>query len=211
MPLDNSGRLDQHHRVQTARPQSVEPDPEQTVDRKQPRPARPLAPQYVQLMTESEVLQFHDGSATESASNRRDDGTQMLRHAENTMAVDPKTLDFSPLSEFLVGTGLLCPSHSTPSSRGSLAGCGKRVFEPPLLEAIAQYGTLYEVVTTDYWSLKLVFPQPARPLATQNQLRPCRGRPFGSTTRLKSELIKESRLKTFVPRKSDKRLDRTNR
>jgi IstB-like ATP binding protein len=41
----------------------------------------------------------------------------------------------------------------------------------------------------------------ARPLGTQTQLRPCRGRPFGSTTRLKSELRKERRLKTFVPRK----------
>jgi ATP-dependent helicase Lhr and Lhr-like helicase len=31
----------------------------------------------------------------------------MLKHAENTMAVEPKTLDFSPRSEFLVGTAIV--------------------------------------------------------------------------------------------------------
>jgi hypothetical protein len=29
----------------------------------------------------------------------------MLKHAENTMAANPKTLDFSRRSEFLVATG----------------------------------------------------------------------------------------------------------
>jgi hypothetical protein len=67
-------------------------------------PTRPLATKNVQLMTESEVLQFHHRPATESAGERPDDGTRMLEHAENTMAVNPKTLDFSPLSEFLVRT-----------------------------------------------------------------------------------------------------------
>jgi hypothetical protein len=58
VPLDDGGRLDQHHRVHTARPQAVEPDPEQAVDRKQPKPTRPLAAQHVKLMTESKVLEF---------------------------------------------------------------------------------------------------------------------------------------------------------
>ena len=57
-------------------------------------------------MTESEVLQFQNGPTTESAGNNGDDGTHMLKHAENTMAANPKTLDFSPLSEFLVGTAV---------------------------------------------------------------------------------------------------------
>ena len=47
---------DQNHRLQTARPQSVEPDPEQAVDRKQPGSTRPLATKNVQLMTEGEDL-----------------------------------------------------------------------------------------------------------------------------------------------------------
>ena len=56
VPLDHCCRLDQHHRRQAARPYSVEPDPEQAVEREQPEPARPLAAKNVQLMTEREVL-----------------------------------------------------------------------------------------------------------------------------------------------------------
>jgi hypothetical protein len=56
VPLDDGCRLDQNHRVQTARPQTVEPDPEQAVDGEQPRPTRPLAAKNVQLVTEREVL-----------------------------------------------------------------------------------------------------------------------------------------------------------
>jgi len=53
-------------------------------------PTRPPATQNVELMTKSEVLQFHNGSATESAGERRDDGTRMLKHAENTVAVESR-------------------------------------------------------------------------------------------------------------------------
>ncbi len=56
MPLDDGGRFDQHHRFQTARPQSVEPDPEQAIDRKQPGPTRPLATKNMQLMAQSKNL-----------------------------------------------------------------------------------------------------------------------------------------------------------
>jgi len=54
--LDDGGRLDQHHRLQTARPQSVETDQKQAVKRKQPKPTRLLATKNVQLMTEGDVL-----------------------------------------------------------------------------------------------------------------------------------------------------------
>jgi hypothetical protein len=54
--LDDGGRLDHDHRVQAARPYSVEPDPEQAVDRDQVGPTRPLATKNVQLITKSEVL-----------------------------------------------------------------------------------------------------------------------------------------------------------
>src|ERR1035437_2731364 len=56
VPLDDGGRLDQHHHLQTARPQSVEQDPEQAVESKQLGPTRPLAAKNVQLMTQGEVL-----------------------------------------------------------------------------------------------------------------------------------------------------------
>ena len=56
MPLNDGGGLDQHHRVQTARPYSVEPDPEQAVESEKPGPTRPLAAKNMQLTTKSDVL-----------------------------------------------------------------------------------------------------------------------------------------------------------
>jgi hypothetical protein len=50
-----------------------EQDPEQAVDRKQTGSTRPLATKNVQLMTESKVLQFQNGPATESAGKNGDD------------------------------------------------------------------------------------------------------------------------------------------
>ena len=126
MPLDDGGWLDQHHRVQTARPQSIEPDPEQAVDRKQPEPTRPLAAKNVQLMTEGEVLQFHHRPATESAGKPRDDRSLELKHAGDTTAAHPKTLDFSLLSEFSVATGSsdrYVANHSTTSSCSAERTC----------------------------------------------------------------------------------------
>jgi hypothetical protein len=56
VPLNDGGGLDQDHGVQTARPYSVQPNPEQAVDREQPGPTRALAIKNVQLMMQSEVL-----------------------------------------------------------------------------------------------------------------------------------------------------------
>ena len=67
--------------------------------------ALPLAAKNMQLMTESEVLQFKNGPTAESAGNNGDNGTQVLKHTGDTTTVLPKTLDFSRLSEFLVATG----------------------------------------------------------------------------------------------------------
>jgi hypothetical protein len=103
--LDYRCWLDQHHRLQTARPQSVEHDPEQPVEGKQPEPTRPLAAKNVQLMTEGEVLQLHNRPATESACKPRNDRSLELIHAGETTAAHAKTLDFSLLSEFSVATG----------------------------------------------------------------------------------------------------------
>ena len=64
-----------------------------------------MATKNMQLMTEGEVLQFQNGPAAEPAGNSGDDEPHMFKHPENTMAVNPKTLGFSALSEFLVGTG----------------------------------------------------------------------------------------------------------
>jgi hypothetical protein len=54
-------------------------------------------------MMESEVLQFKNGPTAEPAGNSGDDGMHMLKHAGDITLTLPKTLDFSPLSEFSVG------------------------------------------------------------------------------------------------------------
>jgi hypothetical protein len=107
VPLDHSRRLDQHHHVQATRLQSIEPDPEQAIYRKYPGPTWSLTTKNVQLVTEGEGFQFHNRPTAESEGKNRDDGTHELKHAENTTAAHPKTLDFSVLSEFLVATILL--------------------------------------------------------------------------------------------------------
>jgi len=104
VPLDNSGRLDQHHHLQTAWPQSVEQDPEQAVDREQARPTRPPAARNVQLMTQGEVLEFHHCPTTESASKPTDDRSHELKHAGDIASVNPITPDSSALSELLIAT-----------------------------------------------------------------------------------------------------------
>lgn len=104
VPLDDGGRLDQYHRLHGVGPQSVEPDPELAVDCDQPGPTRPLTTKNVQLMTRGYVFQFQDRPATQSAGKNRDDGTHELKHAGDITTANPRTLDFSPLAEFSVGT-----------------------------------------------------------------------------------------------------------
>jgi hypothetical protein len=54
----------------------------------------------------------------ESAGDSGDDGTHLLKHAENTMAANPKTLDFLPLSEFSVDGMDPAPVIQTASTMG---------------------------------------------------------------------------------------------
>src|ERR1700691_4961790 len=93
-----------NHRLQTARPYSVERDPEQAVYRKKSGPTSSLATKNVQLVTEGEVIQFQNRPTAESASKNRDNRAPVLMHAGDTTADHRKTLDFSALSEFLVAT-----------------------------------------------------------------------------------------------------------
>jgi len=60
-------------------------------------------------MTQGEVLQFQNRTTAESAGNNRDDGTHELKRAGDITAANPRTLDFSPPSEFLVAAGRACP------------------------------------------------------------------------------------------------------
>ena len=56
MPLNDGGGLDQHHRFQAGRPYSVEPNPEQPIDREEAGSTGPLAAKNLQLMPEGEVI-----------------------------------------------------------------------------------------------------------------------------------------------------------
>jgi hypothetical protein len=95
VPLDHRCRLDQQHHVEATRPEPVEPDPEQAVDSEQPGPTRPLTTKNMQLVTEGEVLQFQNRPTAESPRKNGDDGAHDLKHAGDTTAVHPKSLDFS--------------------------------------------------------------------------------------------------------------------
>jgi hypothetical protein len=56
VPLDDGGGLDQHNRVGTARPYSIEPNPEQPIAGKRLGSTWPLPAKYMQLMTERKDL-----------------------------------------------------------------------------------------------------------------------------------------------------------
>ena len=53
-----------------------------------------MAAKNLQLTTESKVLEFQNGPATESAGKHGDDGTHVFKHSENAMAALTRTLDF---------------------------------------------------------------------------------------------------------------------
>jgi len=66
MPMNDGRRLDQDQGLETARPESVQPDPEHAVTGAKTQPPRALAPEYTQLMAEGDDLQFQRGSATKT-------------------------------------------------------------------------------------------------------------------------------------------------
>jgi hypothetical protein len=76
----------------------------QAVDRDQSGPTRPLPTKNMQLMAQGNDLKFQFRPATESVGKNGNDGTREREHAGDIMAVRRKTLDFSPPSEFSVGT-----------------------------------------------------------------------------------------------------------
>jgi hypothetical protein len=82
----------------------------------------------MQLVTEGKVLQFQNSPTAETARNGRDDGTRMFKHAQNTMAAEPKTLDFSALSEFSVATlvGVAPLNYDSGTLRGRRTVWGGR-------------------------------------------------------------------------------------
>ena len=100
MPLDNCGGLDQHHRIQAARPQPIEADPEQAVDSKKPGPTRSLSAENGQLMSKGENLQFQKDSATKPQRKQHQDGSKGAQHSSDGRRASYETLALSQSSAF---------------------------------------------------------------------------------------------------------------
>lgn len=56
MPLNHGGRLNHYDHLQKSRPQPVEPDPNQAINREKPGASRPLAAQDGELVAEDGEL-----------------------------------------------------------------------------------------------------------------------------------------------------------
>src|SRR5208337_628930 len=104
MPFNDRCRLDQHHHFQTARPQSVEPDPQEPIYGDESPTARMLAMQDRHLVTQRDDLKFQFHAAPKPTSEPREECRDVCEHARDTTAVILKTLDIPALSEFSVGT-----------------------------------------------------------------------------------------------------------
>ena len=100
MPLDYGCGLDQYHGVQASRPNPVEPHPEQSICREQPKPPFVLAPEHAHLMSKGNELEFQRGSVTKAEGKRGNEGGQDRDHARNGMAVRRKSLGFAGVSDF---------------------------------------------------------------------------------------------------------------
>jgi hypothetical protein len=68
VPLHHGGWLNQHHHIEAARPQPIQPDPEQAVEREEPRAAGTLAPQDRQLAAERKDLKLRFRTAAKPAA-----------------------------------------------------------------------------------------------------------------------------------------------
>ena len=100
MPLDDRCRLDQDHGAQAARPEPVEPDPEEAIDREEPRTAAPLSLENHQLMAQGDDLQLQGGAAAKATAEQRPEGGEKGEHPANATATSQRILGFRWCTEF---------------------------------------------------------------------------------------------------------------
>jgi len=89
MPVDYGCRLDQHHGVESLRPGSVQPNPEQPVGREELRPARALPAQDGHLVSQGDDLEFQRGPAAQPQREQGSEGRQNGEHADDGMTAAP--------------------------------------------------------------------------------------------------------------------------
>jgi hypothetical protein len=90
MPLDHGCRFYQHHHLQAARPNSVEPGPQQAVATTKPRSAGPLAMENGHLMSQSQHLKFQGGPTPKPEGDQRNHCGQDRKHAGHDKTVGAK-------------------------------------------------------------------------------------------------------------------------
>ena len=115
MPMNDGRRLDQNHRLETARPEPAEPGPKQAVAGAKAQPAWALASEYAKLMAEGDDLQFQRSAATKAEGQQGKDGGHERDHAGDATAVDPTTPCSLWIIDFTTGT-----SDDIPMSKNRL-------------------------------------------------------------------------------------------
>jgi Recombinase len=86
MPLDNRCRFYQDDDVEAVRPQPIEPDPEDAIDARQPRPARALAFEHQQLVAQGDDRQLQGSAAAKPAPEQRPVNGKDGEHAADATA-----------------------------------------------------------------------------------------------------------------------------
>ena len=80
VPANDGVRLDDDDDVQAARPQTIEPDPEEPVDPGQPGPGRPLALEHRNLMAKGNEFELQRGPVSKARKEGGEQQRENRRH-----------------------------------------------------------------------------------------------------------------------------------
>jgi hypothetical protein len=106
MPTYQGVRLEDGECLQTARPDPIEPDPEQAFAPAETQPAISVG-DHRQLLSECEDLQVEDGPASEQTRKGGEQGVEYRLHTGNAIARRQEKSIESASTRFLVGTKAL--------------------------------------------------------------------------------------------------------
>lgn len=105
MPADHGIRPDDHHRVETARPEAVEQDPEGSVEPGLSDPGSPIVSKNLQLVTKRDHLKLQIGASSEARKETVKDGEQDLVHGPDATEHRTERPGIPRRMEFMEGTG----------------------------------------------------------------------------------------------------------
>jgi hypothetical protein len=94
VPPHHGGRLDEHHRVNAAGPETIEQNPEYSVEPTQPDPGLAVTSKNFQLVAESHHLELQIGTSSEARENAMEDGNQDVAHAPTLRGIGLKSQNF---------------------------------------------------------------------------------------------------------------------